>query len=50
MLKPSFEMSNFVAVSTSTIVRETHYNEVFEMTCRVQVSGVLLRFKISRLF
>lgn len=42
MLKPSFEMSNFVAVPTSTTVRETRYNEVFEMTCRVQVPGVLL--------
>lgn len=33
MLKPSFEMSNFVAVPTSTTVGGTYYNEVFEMTC-----------------
>lgn len=33
MLKPSFEMSNFVAVPTSTTVGETHYSEVFETTC-----------------
>lgn len=33
MLKPSFEMSNFVAVPTSTTVGGTYYKEVFEMTC-----------------
>lgn len=33
MLKPSFELSNFVAVPTSTTVGGTYYNEVFETTC-----------------